>query len=203
MIRATLPALGLLLLSACTTNPLPLVPTESSRVHEQLPLLHPLASPLGDPQPDGPTLTLRPVQLPHYLKRMEMVERTPDGAIKLYPIPTWSEPLDKGVSRVLMLNLAYLLKSSRVVLDDRYRRVKQSCILTTELFQLDADRERLRLEGRWQVTQRKVEGVRQSGWFTHTEPLGSGPRSSVVAQAMSRALLAMAKAQQASLKGCP
>lgn len=83
----------------------------------------PDASPAGTAA-SGLTLGVGPIGLPEYLRRMEIQTRT-DGT-RLLPSPTerWGEPLDRGVERVLSIDLARALGAERVVLHPWYATEK-------------------------------------------------------------------------------
>jgi uncharacterized lipoprotein YmbA len=68
----------------------------------------------------GLKLGIGPIDLPEYLHRMEVQTRT-DGT-RLIPSATerWGEPLDRGVERVLMVDLSRALGASQVVLHPWY-----------------------------------------------------------------------------------
>jgi len=79
-------------------------------------LLTPL-TPQSDKQnvPIDKLLGLGPVELADYLKRPNMVRVRPDNTLNLTTNDFWGEPLDKGIVRVLSLNLVRQ-DSSRMVL---------------------------------------------------------------------------------------
>jgi uncharacterized protein len=72
-------------------------------------LLTPL-TPLAEKKPDSINrlLGLGPIELADYLKRPNMVRMYPDNRLNLNSNDFWAEPLDKGIVRVLSLNLANL-----------------------------------------------------------------------------------------------
>lgn len=52
--------------------------------------------------------------LPPYLERSELVTRSGSGTLDIHEKELWSEPLDKGISRVVADNLRRLTKSTNV-----------------------------------------------------------------------------------------
>lgn len=52
--------------------------------------------------------------LPPYLERSELVTRSGSGTLEIHEKELWSEPLDKGISRVVADNLRRLTRSTNV-----------------------------------------------------------------------------------------
>lgn len=57
----------------------------------------------------GPSLGLRPVSVPEYLRRSALVRTSSRGDITISARERWAEPLEDGIRRVMGLNLATLL----------------------------------------------------------------------------------------------
>jgi uncharacterized lipoprotein YmbA len=77
---------------------------------------HYLLAPLEAAAPQGrePALAVGPVRLPDYLLRKEFVRRVGGQELQYVPDRRWAEPLDSGIQRVTMANLAALLDTTRV-----------------------------------------------------------------------------------------
>ena len=63
---------------------------------------------------DGPALAVGPVTLPDYLLRGDLAERIDPHRISYRRDRRWAEPLDHGIQRVLVANLAARLDSGAV-----------------------------------------------------------------------------------------
>ena len=61
------------------------------------------------------TVGIGPVTLPPYLDRPQLVTWTAPGELKVDEFVRWGEPLDTGVTRTTVENLAALLPQDRVV----------------------------------------------------------------------------------------
>lgn len=61
------------------------------------------------------TLGLGPVQLPEYLERIQLVNRTSANRLQIVNSQRWAEPLAAGLPRVLGEDLALLLGNARIL----------------------------------------------------------------------------------------
>jgi uncharacterized lipoprotein YmbA len=103
-VALSLPALtllGALLLAGCAS------PVELRYV-----TLAPAEAPAA--RGDGPGLAVGPVILPDYLLRGDLAERSGPHRISYRRDRRWAEPLDHGIQRVLIANLAARLDSAAV-----------------------------------------------------------------------------------------
>lgn len=64
--------------------------------------------------PAGPSVGLRPVTVPEYLRRSALVRRSQGHSISVSQNERWVEPLEDGIRRVLTLNIAHLLPSDDI-----------------------------------------------------------------------------------------
>ncbi len=73
-------------------------------------------APAGPPaaRGDGPALAVGPVTLPDYLLHGDLAERLDPHRIRYWRDRRWAEPLDRGIQRVLVANLAARLDSAAV-----------------------------------------------------------------------------------------
>ena len=64
----------------------------------------------------GPAVTVGvgPVSIPGYLDRTQMVTRDGAGQVQISPYHQWAEPLDQGITRVLVEGLAARIPTDRV-----------------------------------------------------------------------------------------
>ncbi|ABK45863.1 hypothetical protein Mmc1_3377 [Magnetococcus marinus MC-1] len=152
------------------------------------------------PALDGVVVSLRPVEIPDYVDRSELVRRGGRGVI-VTESPVWGESLNRGINRVTEINLAYLLGSARVVGDDSYRQFRGGFILKTQLFRLDAEGDFLVLEGRWHILRDRNQPPVLSRWYRHRESLEGDRSMGGQALAMSRALMAMNREQVRDIEG--
>jgi uncharacterized protein len=85
-------------------------------------MLNPLApspelSP-GSQAERGPVIGLGPITLPKYLDRPQIVSRASPHQLALGEFDYWAEPLQENFSRVLAENLALLIPTDHVLLDN-------------------------------------------------------------------------------------
>lgn len=63
---------------------------------------------------DGVTVGVGPVTLPAYLQRPQIATRVGPNQVAYDEYTRWAQPLDNGISRVLVQNLAVLLEPAQV-----------------------------------------------------------------------------------------
>jgi uncharacterized lipoprotein YmbA len=68
----------------------------------------------GTPRDSGPSLGVGPVSIPEYLATRQIVMSRNAHKLQLAEFDRWAEPLDAGVSRVVAVNLAALMETTRV-----------------------------------------------------------------------------------------
>ena len=134
------------------------------------------------------SLGVGPVRLPGYLDREELVTRISQNRFAVAENDRWIEPLEENVVRVLMQNLAALLRPERIV---RYPwQISQSPAYQVEIeilrFEPDAGQE-VQLRARWAVidTNNKQSRVAKESQFTRQAKAKS---SEAAVAAMSEAL---------------
>jgi uncharacterized lipoprotein YmbA len=139
-----------------------------------------------------PAIGVRPVTLPGYLDRREIVTRRGREEIELAEFDRWSEPLTDGTTRVLAENLAVLLRTDRVILFSGRESRPVRCQIAVELARFEgAVGASVTLEARWRILggDGKELTLRRS---TITEAVDAGGYGPLVA-AMSRALGAVSR----------
>jgi uncharacterized lipoprotein YmbA len=128
----------------------------------QLFVLNPVRSPpTGDRVLAGlPSVLVAQTQVPDYLDRPQIVERTAANELKLIEADHWAERLSINISRVVALNLsamvpadANIVAAARSSLPYDYQ-----VVLTLNNFELDQSGAAL-LGGRWSVT--NAEGTKE------------------------------------------
>lgn len=68
-----------------------------------------------DPQTDSPVVGIRPVEIPAYLKRNNLISQLDGNKLEIAGLHVWGEPLDQGIERVIGLNLAMLLNTRQIL----------------------------------------------------------------------------------------
>ncbi|MEZ5571932.1 MAG: PqiC family protein [Halioglobus sp.] len=71
---------------------------------------HNFPAPVGD----TPTIGVGPIKVPEYLNRDKLAYNQSDNALHIAGLDLWAEPLENGIQRVLVLNLAGLLNTQDV-----------------------------------------------------------------------------------------
>ena len=112
----------------------------------------------------GIAVGVGPVNLPAHLNRSQIVTRATDYQLVLSESHQWAEPLKDSVSRVLVTNLANMLKSNRVFVIPRRQKISLD-------FQVSIDVERF--DGR--LGEEAILGAR---WTLH----GSDTRDPLLSQ---------------------
>ncbi len=109
--RSRAPLLGILLLlcagCAATSSP--------SRFYLLSSLTGNGNAPVTSPSENALFVGIGPVELPRYLDRPQIMVRASGNRLELSEFDKWAEPLDRGVTRVLLENLSLLLNTDRVV----------------------------------------------------------------------------------------
>lgn len=184
MLARGLPTVAILALAACATSaPISyhtLVP-EGSRSR-------PVAKPI--------VVALEPVDLANYLDRPAVVTRRGATALQIAENDQWGEQLDVLVGRVLAQDLAAADPRLDIVQMPTAFTVEPARQVIVEVSRFDADEAGLvRLDAQWQVVRPGQRGPPVDGRSRITEEaaVGSlGPDYGSIAEAMSRALAALA-----------
>ncbi|BEV71493.1 MULTISPECIES: membrane integrity-associated transporter subunit PqiC [unclassified Paludibacterium] len=100
---------------------------------------------------DGPTLQIGPVSLPGWLNRPQLQQTGADGQVHFLPQAEWAAPL----ANLLALDLARQLGRSLVTAQVRAwpsaSPLAADWQVALDVLALDAGRERLQLDARWQI----------------------------------------------------
>ena len=156
--------------------------------------LEPIPAAAADPAPAGPALAVEvlPVRLPELLRRPQLVEARGPGRLGLLEDHRWGNPLDQDMRRVLVADLALLLRSEAVVPSPYGDRVGAAyrVEVTVESCQAQPGAG-LALRASWMLTRPGVE--RAVAWrrSEFRVPLGPGPDA--LAAAHSAVLAALAR----------
>jgi len=85
-------------------------------------------------------LAVGPVRLAPYLDRNDLAIRLSADEIRYSDGERWAEPLDRNVTRVLALNLSYLLRTARVVTYPEAPSLRPGYQIEVEVGRLDSTR---------------------------------------------------------------
>jgi uncharacterized protein len=85
----------------------------------------------------GPVIGVGPVTFPKYLDRPQIVTRASRNQLTLGEFDRWAEPLQDNVSRVLAENLALLIPTDHVMLQDWPRSVNLDYQVRVEVLHFD------------------------------------------------------------------
>lgn len=124
-------------------------------------VLSPLKSlPAGDHTVAGPSILVAQTQVPDYLDRPQIVERTAANEMKLVDADQWAERLSINVSRVLAQNLSVMIPADANVAVAARSSLPYDyqVVLTLNNFELDQSGAAV-LGGRWSVT--NAEGTKE------------------------------------------
>lgn len=135
---------------------------------------------------------LAAIELPGYLDQTRMVRRTGPNTLSIEQFDRWTEPLDKGVQRVLAANLSDLL-GARVHRLPWPRGVNQDFLLLMQVAQFDAHEDgSVVLAGTWLLSAGR-DNAREERRSYRVEVASQGRDSAAVAAAMSEALAQLAR----------
>lgn len=176
--------LGAVLLAGC----LNLKPTSDPTRHFVLSAV--CKPPAGQPVSDrAVSLGLSPVNLPAYAKSPWIAIRTGKNEIQYSDFYRWGEPIEKGVQRVLALNLSALLETDRIGIN-AWRRDSVDYELAVTLTRFDLEQGgAVRVEAQWQISASRANAplsVRQCQ-IEESTATGTEDPAQIVA-AMSQAL---------------
>ncbi len=156
--------------------------------------LDPSAAALGreevsvPPLPFEAKIGIGPVQIPGYLSRPQIVQRTGANEIRYAPYVRWGEPLYKKIPMVLQENLSTLLPGAIIVPFPMAGGISLDYRVVVEFYEFDADAEGMvRLRARWYVYRPSDRSVLKMRLFS-TSKKAEGGGYAAVAQAHSEAL---------------
>ncbi len=135
------------------------------------------------------TVGVGPVSVPGYLARPQVVTRTDDDALEIWPYHRWAEPLDRGIAETLAEDLAARIPGDRIAVFPwrgiMARTIDYQVAIAVVRFEGCPGHE-VTLDARWRLLGR--DGAELAfRRTTHTEPVAGSGMSSLVA-AMNRAI---------------
>lgn len=140
-----------------------------------------------------PAIGVGPINIPKYLARPQMVQRSGDHQLELHEQHRWAEPLQDNITRVLAENLARMVPTQQLAVFPWGRSARIDYHVTVEVSQFDADTEgNVTLTALWRVFGRTDEELvrQQLSSFTET---AEGTEHAAIAAAHSRALDALSR----------
>lgn len=130
----------------------------------------------------SPAIGLRPVGLPQYLDRPQIVTRAGENMLQLAEFDQWGSPLQDNLTRVLAANLSILVPADRVAV---FPWMKESPIeyeVTVEVAQLEGTLGgSCLLVADWAISGRGGKESLATGKSRHTEPAGDSYATLVAA----------------------
>lgn len=106
----------------------------------QNPSQYVLAVEPGAPRAGAPrTISVRPVSLPHYLERQQIVRSSDGYRIETLPNDWWGEPLDAMLNRVLVQDLNQRLPASMTYADNGAISARADVAVEVNLQRMDLD----------------------------------------------------------------
>ena len=105
------------------------------------------------PLPTGtiPAVGVGPIEIPEYLNRANMVYNRAGNTLQVAGVDLWAEPLDDGIQRVLVLNLASLLNTQAVSNFPWDPQRAPDYGVKVNLLQLEANEQQAMLTAEWLV----------------------------------------------------
>lgn len=103
------------------------------------------------PSGETPALGVGPIEIPEYLKRERMIYNRAGNTLQVASVDLWSEPLDDGIQRVLLLNLAGLLNTQDVQSFPWHSKRAPQYGVKVNVLQLDAVSQKVQLTAEWLV----------------------------------------------------
>ena len=143
---------------------------------------------------------LRPVGLPEYLDRPQIVTRAGENALQLAEFDRWGSPLQENVTRVLAENISILVPVDRVTVFPWMKGDPIEYEIAVEVARFDGTLgATCSLVARWAVTGRGGKETLAAGKSSHIEPAGDSYDSLVAAY--SRLIGALGLDIATALKG--
>jgi len=194
LIRAVAPGLLLMTFMACASN-------APSRFY----VLSSLTGTGGEPETASDkrqvTIGVRPVELPAYLDRQQIVTRVSANELHLAGFDEWAEPLEDNFTRVLMENLSILLsRDSFMILHTRGPEPADYQV-QVEVIRFDGSLAgHASLLARWTILgedDKKIFLTKKSAF----KAAAGGPNYKALAAAQSRTVEALSREIAGAIKG--
>lgn len=162
-------------------------------------VLSPIAStPTDTDQPISSLVGIGPIEVADYLQRPNMVRMRNNNTLNLTTNDYWAEPLDKGIARILALNLTHY-KPSRMVQEFPWRSDSiPPYSLRVHIHELLLTDHSATLNASWELinVSQKVSLNRQH----FVRSVNTGTRASEMAKAYSQLLAQLAEEMNRALE---
>ncbi|MHC4477807.1 MAG: PqiC family protein [Planctomycetota bacterium] len=167
-------------------------------------VLSPLPDSAAGTQPAGDessiAIGIGPVNLPDYLDRSQIVTRVSPNALKVAAFDRWAEPLKSSFPRVLMENLAILLKTDQVTVYPWRKAIPVTYQVVVDVVRFDASPgENAVLVARWSLFSRGGDKLHVMKKSTFTKTTGSNNYEAMVS-AQSQTIIEFSREIAAAIK---
>lgn len=153
----------------------------------------------GVPDDSRLALGVGPVSVPEYLKTRQIVMNRDDHLLELAEYDRWAEPLDAGVSRVVAVNLAVLMGTTKVQIFPWRRDAVPEWAVRINVIQFAAQGKDATLVAEWAIT-RPGKGESGARGINRLNTVLKGGEAEHVAGAYSELLLELSKIIAAGLR---
>jgi len=146
------------------------------------------------------SIGIGPIDFPDYLRRPEVVTRTAANRIDVSQQDRWAGPLDKNFTRVLLGNIATILKTQRVESYpwSRTMPVDYQLVVDVERFDTGTDKQ-AKLNARWSIRDGHDGKVLYATETFDSAPVGPGEEGPSAALSSTLASLSQEIASQVTL----
>ena len=150
--------------------------------------------------PPGPSIGLGPVVIPEYLRGREIVTNSGPNKLDVRQYQRWGEPLDSGITRVALFNLAVLLDTQAVSVYPWRRDAPPEYAVRLLVTSLTVENGKAMLICEWTLSRPASGDELQRRISRLSEPADAKSAASIAA-AYSRLLLALSEDIAAAIKG--
>ena len=147
----------------------------------------------------GPAIGLGPVTFPAYLDRPEIAHRSGDNQLHFAGTHRWAEPLDAGVSRVVAVNLAVLMSTTKVQIFPWRRDAIPEWAVRINVIQFAAQDKEAMLVAEWAIS-KPGQGESSARGINRLTTVLKGGEPEHVAGAYSELLLEFSEIIAAGLR---
>ena len=148
---------------------------------------------------DTVSLGIKPIEIPAYLDRSEMVSNRDDNRLAIAEYQRWAEPLEDGIERVLMINLSTLL-NARIQVFPWPRNSQPTYSVQLRVMQLSVNNSIAELVAQWSVADTATKKTVAQRISQFGIDVGAS-KAGVVADTYSRLLLQLSEEIAAGVPG--
>ena len=139
--------------------------------------------------------------IPEYLNRENMVFNSEENALFIADSDRWAEPLQKGIQRVLAMNLASLLDTQNIRLHPWARSAAPDYSISVNVLRLDANDKEATLAAEWQIIQTTEQQPRSRNIKQISQSfIGNQPDADDIAAAYSVLLFQLSETIAAAIE---